>query len=155
MSTLSRAHVRAIEYHLPERVETGAQVAGQFPDWHVAKIEQRTGIFGRHIAAPDECASDLAVRAAERLFASGVVTPAEIDFLLFCTETPDYLVPPTACVLQHRLSLPRTAGDGEPSLGPFVFGTGVGGRRLRPGALVALLGFGAGYSWAATLLRWK
>jgi 3-oxoacyl-[acyl-carrier-protein] synthase-3 len=123
MDTL-RASVRGIEFYLPERVETGAQVAQEFPSWQVSKIEQRTGILERHLAAPEECASDLAIRAAEKLFATGIATPADIDFLLFCTQTPDYLLPPTACVLQHRLGLPQTTGALDFNLGSsgFVYG---------------------------------
>jgi 3-oxoacyl-[acyl-carrier-protein] synthase-3 len=120
----SVAALRAIEFYLPEQAETGDHVAAQFPDWPVAKIEDRTGIAVRHIAAPEQCASDLAVEAARKLFDSGVCSPDQIDFILFCTQTPDYLLPPTACVLQHRLGIPTTAGAFDFNLGSsgFVYG---------------------------------
>jgi 3-oxoacyl-[acyl-carrier-protein] synthase-3 len=118
------AELRAIEFYLPEQTETGDQLAAQFPDWPVAKIEDRTGIAVRHIAAPEQCASDLAVEAARKLFDSGVCSPDQIDFILFCTQTPDYLLPPTACVLQDRLGIPTTAGAFDFNLGSsgFVYG---------------------------------
>jgi 3-oxoacyl-[acyl-carrier-protein] synthase III len=121
---MNAAAVTAITVHLPERVETSADLAAEFPGWPVAKIEKSTGIAARHIAAPGECASDLAALAAQKLFASGVCTPGDIDFLLFCTETPDHLLPPSACLLQHRLGLRTSAGAMDFNLGSsgYVYG---------------------------------
>lgn len=118
------AGIRGIEFFLPDKTESGSDLAAQFPDWPVTKIEARTGISVRHIAAPDECASDLAIAAARKLFASGVCSAEEIDFILFCTQTPDYLLPPTACLIQHRLGIPTTAGAFDFNLGSsgFVYG---------------------------------
>lgn len=118
------AVIRGIEYVLPARVESNADLAAEFPDWPVAKIAERTGIESRHIAARDECASDLAIAAAGKLFASGRCAPADIHFVLLCTQTPDYLLPTTACVIQHRLGIPTSAGALDFSLGSsgFVYG---------------------------------
>ena len=104
------AAVRAIEYHLPEGTLTNEELAEAFPGWTPEKIAAKTGIVQRRIAAPDECASDLAVAAARKLFAGGVCRPEEIDFLLLCTQSPDYFLPTTACILQDRLGLPTSAG---------------------------------------------
>jgi 3-oxoacyl-[acyl-carrier-protein] synthase-3 len=100
-----KAAIRAIEYHLPETVHSLEQLAEEFPEWSVDKIYQKTGIRDRHIAAVNECASDLAVAAAEKLFASGACKPEQIDYLLFCTQSPDYFLPTTAPALP--MSLPR------------------------------------------------
>ena len=118
------AAIRAIEYHLPERTLTNQELSALFPDWSAAKISDKTGIDVRHIAAPDECASDLAAAAARKLFDTGVCPPSTIDYLLFCTQSPDYILPPTACVLQQRLDLPITAGALDFNLGcsGFVYG---------------------------------
>ena len=124
MSSSHRAALRALAIHLPEKVETTAGLAAEFPGWPVAKIEKSTGIVSRHIAAPGECASDLAAAAAQKLFAAGHCSPEDIDFLLFCTETPDYPLPPSACLLQDRLGLRTTAGALDFNLGSsgFVYG---------------------------------
>jgi len=118
------AAIRAIEYHLPERALTNQELASAFPEWTLEKIATKTGIVQRHLAAPGECASDLAVAAARKLFASGVCNPHEIDFLLLCTQSPDYFLPTTACLLQERLGLPTTAGALDYNLGcsGFVYG---------------------------------
>src|SRR5512141_868858 len=92
--------IRHIEYHLPAEVVTNSDLSAAFPEWPVEKIEQKTGISERHIAAPGECSSDLAARAAEKLFGSGACAPSDIDFLLFCTQSPDWFLPTTACALQ-------------------------------------------------------
>lgn len=118
------AAIRAVEYYLPEEVLTNQALASSFPEWSLEKIAAKTGIVERHLAAPEECASDLAVAAARKLFHSGMCTPGEIDFLLFCTQSPDYFLPTTACILQDRLGLPTTAGALDFNLGcsGFVYG---------------------------------
>jgi 3-oxoacyl-[acyl-carrier-protein] synthase-3 len=81
----------------------------------------------RHIAEEDECASDLAVQACRKLFASGSCRREDIDFLLFCTQSPDYFLPTTACMIQDRLGLPTTCGALDFNLGcsGFVYGLGL------------------------------
>ncbi len=121
------ARIAAIEYHLPEQTLSTADLSREFPEWSVEKIDNKTGISERHVAAPEECASDLAVAAARKLFASGAVQPADIDYILFCTQSPDYFLPTTACLLQTRLGIPVTAGALDFNLGcsGFIYGLGL------------------------------
>jgi 3-oxoacyl-[acyl-carrier-protein] synthase-3 len=118
--------VSAIEYFLPGKVLTTQDLSHEFPEWRVEKIESKTGIQERHIAGPDEFASDLAVAAAQKLFASGVCAPDGIDFLLYCTQSPDYFLPTTACIIQDRLGIPTTAGAYDFNLGcsGYIYGLG-------------------------------
>ena len=126
-NTIMQAAVSAIEYYLPASTLTTADLAAQFPEWSAAKIDQKTGIQCRHIAAADECSSDLAVNAATKLFESGACRPEEIDYLLLCTQSPDYFLPTTACVIQDRLGIPTSAGALDFNLGcsGFVYGLGL------------------------------
>lgn len=119
-----KARINSIEYYLPEKVISSAHLAQEFPDWPVEKIEAKTGIRERHVARQDECSSDLGFEAARKLFESGACRPDQIDFVLFCTQTPDYLLPTTACLLQHRLGVPTSAGALDFNLGcsGFVYG---------------------------------
>lgn len=121
------ASIRAVEYHLPERVVSTADLAREFPEWSAEKIESKTGIGARHISAEGECASDLAVEAARKLFASGVASPADIDYILLCTQSPDHFLPTTACLLQHRLGIPTSAGALDFNLGcsGYIYGLGL------------------------------
>lgn len=120
------AAISAIEYYLPQQVLSTEQLACEMPEWSVKKIDAMTGIRERHIAAKNECASDLAVEAAQKLFQTGACKPAEIDYLLLCTQSPDYFLPTTACLLQTRLGLPQSAGALDYNLGCSGFVAGLG-----------------------------
>jgi 3-oxoacyl-[acyl-carrier-protein] synthase-3 len=100
---IRRAAIKEISTYLPSGVLTNEQLAKEFIDWDVDKIFNKTGIAKRHIANSTECASDLGVAAAEKLFGSGSYKSDSVDFLLFCTETPDYFVPASACIIHERL----------------------------------------------------
>jgi 3-oxoacyl-[acyl-carrier-protein] synthase-3 len=121
------AAIRAIEYSLPDTVLDNVQLAADFPEWMPDKIEEKVGVAERHLTAPDQCASDLGVLAARRLFDSGSCSPDEIDFLLFCTQSPDYFLPTTACLMQDRLGLPKSAGALDFNLGcsGYIYGLGL------------------------------
>ena len=125
--TLMHAAIRAIEYFLPQGALSTGQLAAEFPDWSVEKIDAKTGIQCRHIASDQECASDLAVAAANKLFSSGACRPEEIDYVLLCTQSPDYFLPTTACLVQNRLGIPTTAGALDFNLGcsGFIYGLGL------------------------------
>jgi 3-oxoacyl-[acyl-carrier-protein] synthase-3 len=118
------ARIAAIRSALPARAVSTDDLAREFPEWGVEKIVAKTGIHSRHIAASDECSSDLAVAAAQRLFDDGLCSPHEIDFLLLCTQSPDYFLPTTACLVQDRLGLPTSCGALDFNLGcsGFVYG---------------------------------
>ena len=111
------AYLKAISYYLPERVMTNEELVGLFPEWSVDKVAQKVGVNTRHIAATDETAGDMAEKAARRIFDEYGVSPKEIDFLLLCTQSPDYFLPSTACVLQDRLGIPTSAGAFDYNLG--------------------------------------
>ncbi len=124
-----------IAVHLPEKVEDNSFLGAQFPKWDMPLIYAKTGIRQRHIAAPEECASDLGVAAAERLFAEYAIDRGTIDFLLFCTQTPDYVLPTTACLMQDRLGLPTSIGALDFNLGcsGFVYGLSLADGLIRAG----------------------
>lgn len=119
-----RAQIAGIEYYLPETVLDNEELARLCPEWSAEQIEKKTGIRTRHIASPDETSSDLAVRAAEKLFTSGRVKPEDIDFVILCTQSPDYFLPTSSCLIQHRLGIPTVAGALDFNLGcsGFVYG---------------------------------
>jgi 3-oxoacyl-[acyl-carrier-protein] synthase-3 len=105
-----KAAVAAISSHFPSAELTNEQLAAEFGDWTAEKIFEKTGIRSRRIAGETETASDLGVVAAETLFASGACAPGDIDFLLFCTQSPDYFLPTTACTMQSRLGMRTDSG---------------------------------------------
>ena len=122
-----RASLTAVEFHLPAAILGNAEISQLAPNWSAQKILDKTGIAERHVAGADECSSDLAFHAAEKLFASGTCSREEIDFLLFCTQSPDYLLPTTACLLQDLLQLRTGIGALDFNLGcsGYIYGLGL------------------------------
>ena len=110
-------YIKAISYYLPERTVTNEELLKEFPEWSVDKVAAKVGVDSRHLAADDETAGDMAERAARNLFREYNILPEEIDFLLLCTQSPDYFRPSTACMLQHRLGIPTSAGAFDYDLG--------------------------------------
>lgn len=135
------AEIGPISIHFPERLETNAELQEQFPEWDLKLIEEKTGIRSRHIAAPHETASDLAVQASEKLFREHNIDRSDIDFLLLCTQTPDYPLPTTACLIQDRLGLKDTCGALDFNLGcsGFVYGMAIADGLIRSGAAKNIL----------------
>src|SRR6478752_6920619 len=135
------AAVGPIAVHLPERVETNAQLKAECPNWDIDLIFEKTGIASRHIAAEGECASDLAVQAANKLFHENDIDPRSIDFILLCTQTPDYPLPTTACLLQSRLGLRTNVGAIDFNLGcsGFVYGLSLADGLIQSGAAKRVL----------------
>ena len=118
-----KAAITAVASYLPEGRLSNDRLAAELGAWTADDILQKTGIAERRIASTDECASDLGVAAAERLFAGGV-SREEIDYLLFCTQSPDYFLPTTACLVQERLKLRTDIGaiDFNQGCSGFVYG---------------------------------
>lgn len=102
---MNKAYIKAISYYLPEQVLSNEEVAKAFPEWTVEKIEQKIGIKQRHITKDGETASDLAVKAAEALIEDENIDKESIDYLIFVSQSPDYHLPTTACLIQTRLGL--------------------------------------------------
>lgn len=111
------AYIKAISYYLPERVLTNEKLLEEFPEWSVDKVAQKVGVDSRHLAAEEETAGDMAEKAARKLFEEYKVNPQSIDFLLLCTQSPDFFLPSTACILQDRLGIPTSAGAFDYNLG--------------------------------------
>lgn len=111
------AYIKAISYYLPEKVLTNEELIKEFPEWSVEKVAKKVGVNSRHIADEKETAGDLAEKAALNLFAEYKINPKDIDFLILCTQSPDYFLPSTACVLQSKLGISTHAGAFDYNLG--------------------------------------
>jgi 3-oxoacyl-[acyl-carrier-protein] synthase-3 len=130
-----RAAIKAISSYLPADELTNERLAEELGDSDAGVILKRTGIRVRHIARNDECASDLGVAAARHLFESGAASPEEIDFLLFCTQSPDYFLPTTACIMQERLGLRTDCGaiDFNQGCSGYVYGLSLASSMIETG----------------------
>ena len=121
---MKQAYIKAISYYVPDKILSNENLAKDFPEWSVEKVALKIGVSERHIVGDNECASDLAYLAAKRLFDEHSINPQNIDFILLCTQSPDYFLPSTACVLQNKLRIPTTAGALDFNLGcsGYVYG---------------------------------
>ena len=119
-----KAYIKAVSYYLPDKVVTNQDLIDEFPEWTVEKIAGKVGVSERHIAAEDETAADLGVKAAEKLFLDHKIDKNEINFLLVCTQSPDYFLPTSACVMQERIGLGTGIGALDYNLGcsGFIYG---------------------------------
>ena len=112
-------------YYLSQTILTNEdlELAYNSPSWTASKIYRKTGIKTRHIAT-DELVSDLAVEAGKKLFSEYGIKPESIDFVLLCTQSPDYYLPSTACIVQDRLGISQNAGAFDYNLGcsGYIYG---------------------------------
>jgi 3-oxoacyl-[acyl-carrier-protein] synthase III len=120
--------IDAIEYFLPKNTETGEDLVKENPDWRIEDIEKKTGVKTRYIASEGQTATDLAVLACEKLL-DGAIDRKQIDFLIYITQSPEYALPTSACILQDRLGLKTACMAFDVNLGcsGFVYGLAVGG----------------------------
>ena len=117
-------YIKSISYYLPEKVVTNEELVENFPEWNAEKVTSKVGINERHISDTDETAGDMAIKAAQKMFDEYSVSPSDIDFILLCTQSPDYFLPTTACILQNKLGIPTSAGALDFNLGcsGYIYG---------------------------------
>ena len=111
-----------ISTYFPKTIITNQELQKEFPDWDRASFEKKIGIKQRHVANNNQTALDLAVEAAEKLLSEFDKT--KIDFVLFCTQSPDYYLPTSACIIQNKLRLNKSCGALDFNLGcsGYVYG---------------------------------
>ena len=122
-----KAFINGIATYLPNEILDNKTLSKLHPEWSVDKISEKTGIYTRHISSKNEYSSDMALSAIEIFFTENSISKSEIDFLLLCTQTPDYLLPTTACVIQDKAGLPKTCGALDFNLGcsGYIYGLGL------------------------------
>jgi 3-oxoacyl-[acyl-carrier-protein] synthase-3 len=100
-----RVKIKDIDYYLPERLVTNEELQRENPNWDMSSIEERVGVLRRHIAGDDETALDLSVQACKKLFSRSEDAKEQIDAIIFCTQSNDYILPPNSCILHKILDL--------------------------------------------------
>ena len=124
---MKKAYLKCVAYHLPETVISNERIVNDFPEWSVEKITSKVGVNKRHVASSQETATDIAERAALRLFEDYGIDKETIDFIILCTQSPDYFLPTSACLLQERLGLRQDIGAFDFNLGcsGYVYGLAI------------------------------
>ncbi|WP_310556226.1 ketoacyl-ACP synthase III [Flavobacterium sp.] len=117
------ATIKAIEYVFPKQKISNDDLQKQFPDYDFAKFEDKVGIKNRYWVEENETAFDLAKKACSKLFEN--CNKNDIDYILYCTQSPEYFLPTTACILQGELGLRKNIGAFDFNLGCSGFTYGV------------------------------
>ena len=136
----TKSRIAGITCTLPRQVITTAEVAAALGA-DARKVKAMTGIAERRIAPPEICASDLCADAASRLLDDLEWDRASIDAIVLVTQTPDYILPATACTLQQRLGLPKTCASFDVNMGcsGYVYGLWIASSMVESGLKRVLL----------------
>ncbi len=138
-----RSHILGCGAFLPKTVLTNHDLAKRV-DTSDEWIRARTGIVERHIVAPGEKTSDLALEAAQAALAHAGVGADELDLVVCATTTPDETFPSTATTIQARLGMTRGAAfDVQAVCSGFIFGLSVADNFIRAGQAKTVLLVGA------------
>jgi 3-oxoacyl-[acyl-carrier-protein] synthase-3 len=129
-----KVKISAISYHLPETMEDMETLKRDNPDWDIPKILEKTGILKRYISALGETSLDLAFEAGKKLI-NKLTCKNEIDLLVFVTQSPDYVLPTSACILQDRLGLSKNCMAFDVNLGcsGYVYALSIVGGLIESG----------------------
>ena len=121
---LNNVEIKGIACAVPDNIKKSEEYNAIFGEDSVQKFVNMTGVSQRHVALDEQCASDLCYAAASKLMKKLSWEPASIDGLILITQTPDYAVPATSCVLQHRLGLSEDCITFDVNLGcsAYVYG---------------------------------
>ncbi len=99
--------IENIEYYLPQKIVTNDKLKAENPEWDMEKIFPKTGVLQRHIAETNETAFDLSVKACDKLFAK--TDKNTIDTIIYCTQSPDYIMPSNAFLLHKHYNMNESA----------------------------------------------
>ena len=116
--------IKNIEFITPSIKLTNDDLKNEFQDYNFKRFEKRVGIRQRFIAAKNETTLSLAEKACEKLFDNSGLEKKDVDYIILCTQNPEYKLPTTACILQDRLGLCKDVGSFDFNLGcsGYVYG---------------------------------
>jgi 3-oxoacyl-[acyl-carrier-protein] synthase-3 len=138
-----RSHILGCGAYLPKTILTNHDLAKRM-DTSDEWIQARTGIRQRHVVAPGEKTSDLAVEASRAALANAGISANDLDYIVCATTTPDETFPATATVIQSRLGMTRGAAfDVQAVCSGFIFGLAVADNFIRCGDARTVLLVGA------------
>ncbi len=143
MGSPTGVRIAGVGHYVPERTLTNAdfeRMLDTSDEW----IQTRTGMKERHIAAPGQPTSDLALAAARDALRRAHLEPEAIDCVIVATVTPDYIFPATGCILASKLGIAgRPAFDLEIACSGFIYGLTVASSLIRTGVFRRVLLVGA------------
>ena len=122
---MNNSKIKLIETYYPDNVLTNQMISEEFPHWNSEKITNKIGIQQRHVVSENETSLDMAYCVAKKAFEK--YDKNKIDFIILCTQSPEYILPTTACLLQDKLGLGKNVGAFDYNLGcsGYIYGLGI------------------------------
>ncbi len=122
-----KAYIDDIEYFVPTNKLSNKELSSINPDWDLERIYEKTGISNRYVASKNQTATDLAVEAGKKLLEKKPYLKDTIDYLILCTQSSDYYLPSSSCLIQERLGLHQNIGaiDVNQGCSGFVYSLGI------------------------------
>lgn len=111
------AYLNYVSYLLAPNKVSNEDLAKRFPKYTPEQIFKNTGIHTRYAVDEGTLSSDFGTACGEKFFQEFPVKKEDIDFLIFCTEEPDYTAPAASCIVQHKLGLPTSIGTFDSAFG--------------------------------------
>ena len=139
--TVRGATIKGIAAAVPKGTQTTDDLAQVFGPEEAEKIAQATGVRMRRVARPDQCCSDLCFAAGESLLHALAWDRGSVQAILFVSQSFDYPLPATSCILQDRLGLPKSCASFDVGLGcsGYVYGLWIAAGLIASGCERVLL----------------
>lgn len=133
--------IDAIAYSLGESIVTNEQLQKENPSWDMSKTVERTGVYSRPVARPETTALDLGYQASLAVLNDLNVLVEYVDALIFCTQTPDHILPPNSTLLHGRLKMGHDvmAFDISHACSGFMYSLGIARSLVASGAAKKVL----------------
>lgn len=133
--------IKQIEYYLPEKVITNEDLSKENPDWDIKKTEEKSGVKSRHITEPDQTALDLAIGAVDKLIASDFLIKHQIQAILFCTQSQDYIMPSNSFLIHKHFKFNQDVWTFDYNLAcsGYIFGLAISRGILETGLAKSIL----------------
>lgn len=121
-----KAVIKFVASYLPDNTVTNNMLSTEFPEWPVDKILNKIGIRERRLSGI-ETITEMGIKAANALFESSSLKPTDVDYILLCTQSPDYILPTSACIIQNEIGVPSSAGalDFNQGCSGYIYGLSI------------------------------
>jgi 3-oxoacyl-[acyl-carrier-protein] synthase-3 len=130
MTIDSGVAIAGVGHHLPDLIEDNETLCANLdvgPEW----IMEKTGIKRRYLARPEDSASDFAAKAAQNALDMAGIPADEVDLIVVCTFSGDYIFPPVSAKVQMLLKAPHAQiFDVQANCAGFVTGLTVASDRM-------------------------
>lgn len=127
--------LKYISYCLPKRLVENSELQSLHPSWDVLKVAKKSGVNQRYIADENTTAYDLGVGAVEKLIVEAKLELNDIQGIIFCTQSPDYIMPSNSFLIHKKFNFPSNvwAFDYNLACSGYVYGLSIANGMIATG----------------------